>query len=65
MTVKERYFISQKDCHKREEIIMCGIVGYNGKNSVTDLLLDSLELLEYRGSQLAELVIHAGQHMVE
>lgn len=28
---------------------MCGIVGYNGKNSVTDQLLNSLELLEYRG----------------
>lgn len=28
---------------------MCGIVGYNGKNSVTDQLLESLELLEYRG----------------
>ena len=55
MTVKERYFISQKDCHKREEIIMCGIVGYNGKNSVTDLLLDSLELLEYRGYDSAGL----------
>lgn len=55
MTVKERYFIFQKDCHKREEIIMCGIVGYNGKNSVTDLLLDSLELLEYRGYDSAGL----------
>lgn len=28
---------------------MCGIVGYTGKNSVTDQLLESLELLEYRG----------------
>ena len=34
---------------------MCGIVGYNGKNSVTDLLLDSLELLEYRGYDSAGL----------
>lgn len=34
---------------------MCGIVGYNGKNSVTDQLLDSLELLEYRGYDSAGL----------
>lgn len=34
---------------------MCGIVGYNGKNSVTDQLLESLELLEYRGYDSAGL----------
>lgn len=34
---------------------MCGIVGYNGKNSVTDQLLESLEMLEYRGYDSAGL----------
>lgn len=34
---------------------MCGIVGYNGKDSVTDQLLESLELLEYRGYDSAGL----------
>lgn len=34
---------------------MCGIVGYTGKNSVTDQLLDALELLEYRGYDSAGL----------
>ncbi len=34
---------------------MCGIVGYTGKHSVTDQLLDSLELLEYRGYDSAGL----------
>ena len=34
---------------------MCGIVGYTGKKSVTDELLDALELLEYRGYDSAGL----------
>lgn len=34
---------------------MCGIVGYTGKNSVTDQLLEALELLEYRGYDSAGL----------
>lgn len=40
---------------------MCGIVGYNGKNSVTDQLLDSLELLEYRGYDSAGLATLNGE----
>ena len=28
---------------------MCGIVGYVGKRSAQDVLLDGLEKLEYRG----------------
>ena len=28
---------------------MCGIIGYTGKKSVKDVLLNGLELLEYRG----------------
>ena len=34
---------------------MCGIVGYTGKRSVTDQILDALELLEYRGYDSAGL----------
>lgn len=34
---------------------MCGIVGYTGKNSVTEQILDALELLEYRGYDSAGL----------
>ena len=28
---------------------MCGIIGYTGSENVKDVLLDALELLEYRG----------------
>lgn len=40
---------------------MCGIVGYTGKESVTDQLLDSLELLEYRGYDSAGLATLNGE----
>lgn len=40
---------------------MCGIVGYTGKNSVTDQLLESLELLEYRGYDSAGLATLNGE----
>lgn len=37
---------------------MCGIVGYTGKESALELLLNSLELLEYRGYDSAGLAIY-------
>lgn len=40
---------------------MCGIVGYTGKESVTDQLLDALELLEYRGYDSAGLATLNGE----
>lgn len=40
---------------------MCGIVGYTGKGSVTDQLLDALELLEYRGYDSAGLATINGE----
>ena len=40
---------------------MCGIVGYTGKDSVTDQLLDALELLEYRGYDSAGLATLNGE----
>ena len=36
---------------------MCGIVGYTGKQSVAKLILDALELLEYRGYDSAGMAI--------
>lgn len=40
---------------------MCGIVGYTGKESVTDQILDALELLEYRGYDSAGLATLNGE----
>ena len=28
---------------------MCGIIGYTGKKQASEIMLDALELLEYRG----------------
>ncbi len=36
---------------------MCGIVGYQGKNSVVPILLDGLKALEYRGYDSAGIAI--------
>ncbi len=36
---------------------MCGIIGYIGKNSTKEILLDSLELLEYRGYDSAGIAV--------
>ncbi len=36
---------------------MCGIIGYVGKNKVENLLLESLELLEYRGYDSAGIAV--------
>ena len=40
---------------------MCGIVGYIGKGSADDILLDGLKRLEYRGYDSAGLAIHTGK----
>ena len=36
---------------------MCGIVGYVGKRSAQDVLLDGLEKLEYRGYDSAGVAL--------
>lgn len=36
---------------------MCGIIGYTGNNNVLDILLDGLELLEYRGYDSAGIAV--------
>ncbi|MDC7294311.1 MULTISPECIES: glutamine--fructose-6-phosphate transaminase (isomerizing) [unclassified Butyrivibrio] len=38
---------------------MCGIIGYIGKKTTIDILLDSLELLEYRGYDSAGVALFA------
>ena len=40
---------------------MCGIIGYIGKRSTKDILLDSLELLEYRGYDSAGIALFPGE----
>ena len=42
---------------------MCGIIGYVGTNNTTDILLDSLELLEYRGYDSAGIAFNSGQNI--
>ncbi len=41
---------------------MCGIIGYTGNGEVKELLLESLELLEYRGYDSAGIAIAGKQH---
>ena len=36
---------------------MCGIIGYTGKRDAKDIMLDALELLEYRGYDSAGIAI--------
>ncbi len=46
---------------------MCGIIGYTGEENVKDVLLDSLELLEYRGYDSAGIAVegHEGPHVIK
>lgn len=41
-----------------EDIIMCGIVGYNGMLDAKEILLKGLEKLEYRGYDSAGIAVH-------
>lgn len=36
---------------------MCGIIGYTGSEDVKEILLDALELLEYRGYDSAGIAL--------
>ena len=46
---------------------MCGIVGYSGKRSAQEVLLNGLEKLEYRGYDSAgvALALEGGIHVVK
>ena len=37
---------------------MCGIVGYTGHNIASEIIIDSLKKLEYRGYDSAGLTLH-------
>ena len=39
---------------------MCGIIGYVGRNSVLDILLDGLKQLEYRGYDSSGVALKCG-----
>ena len=39
------------------KIDMCGIIGYTGSENVKEVLLDALELLEYRGYDSAGIAV--------
>ena len=41
---------------------MCGIVGYVGKRNCTDVLINGLSKLEYRGYDSAGLAIRDGEN---
>ena len=36
---------------------MCGIIGYTGKEDAREIMLDALELLEYRGYDSAGIAL--------
>jgi len=44
---------------------MCGIIGYTGKSEAKEILLDALELLEYRGYDSAGIALSGGGSAVE
>jgi glucosamine--fructose-6-phosphate aminotransferase (isomerizing) len=49
------FFTEEKD--KKEEGDMCGIVGYIGKKSAMNVILDALKRMEYRGYDSAGLCV--------
>ena len=42
---------------------MCGIVGYIGNNNSTEILLDGLKKLEYRGYDSAGVAVFEGSQV--
>ena len=42
---------------------MCGIVGYLGKRQATEVLIDGLSKLEYRGYDSAGVAINTGNEL--
>src|SRR5206468_9540207 len=52
--VSRAFAVPEKD---REELRVCGIIGYVGSRPAKDLLLDGLQRLEYRGYDSAGLAL--------
>ena len=46
-----------EDKNKEWRKFMCGIIGYTGNEDVREVLLDALELLEYRGYDSAGIAV--------
>ena len=55
--------IVKKKTIERTYNIMCGIVGYIGQRKSTDVLLDGLSKLEYRGYDSAGVAVFAGDKL--
>ncbi len=47
----------KRQCGKRSNIFMCGIIGFTGKTNAVPLLLDGLSALEYRGYDSAGIAV--------
>jgi glucosamine--fructose-6-phosphate aminotransferase (isomerizing) len=45
----------------KEEFFMCGIVGYVGFREASDVIVDGLSRLEYRGYDSAGIAVHTGE----
>jgi glutamine---fructose-6-phosphate transaminase (isomerizing) len=48
---------------RQKEINMCGIVGYIGERQATEVVIDGLRRLEYRGYDSAGIAVHNGQRL--
>ena len=49
----------------KEKYIMCGIVGYTGRNQSAPILLNGLARLEYRGYDSAGIAVRDGDSPVQ
>ena len=43
---------------------MCGIIGYVGKRNITEVLLDGLKALEYRGYDSAGIALFNNNNVI-
>lgn len=56
-------FIYVQIIMREEELIMCGIVGFIGKEDATSILIDGLSKLEYRGYDSAGVAVIDNNHI--
>ncbi len=62
---EDRTEIPTSNAWVKEDVIMCGIVGYTGRRQAAPILLDSLTRLEYRGYDSAGLAVRNGTALAE
>ena len=48
---------------RKENLIMCGIVGYVGEKQCTDILVGALQKLEYRGYDSAGIAVFSNDRI--